>query len=222
MSVIEYEKEGRISIIRFNDPPLNLGNKTTSQMMDRILTDIENDPEVRVVVLANSGKIFAAGSDLKEMSQHLDQGTYVDVKMVAEVRGRVRMSFLPVPTIAALDGSAYGGGFDWALACDMRIARPDVVLSHPEILLGTFPGSGSAFRLTRLIGYGRAFQHMMFAESMSAAQALEWAVLSAIAETGSAFEMAMNWAREIARRSPTATRALKQVMAEMYRPEQPF
>jgi enoyl-CoA hydratase/carnithine racemase len=219
---VEYAKDGPVGVIRLNNPPLNLGTSAGLHRLNEVLAAIERDETVRVVVLCAVGKVFAAGSDMKEMSVHLAQGTYVDVKMAAEVRIRDRLAYLPMPTIAAMDGSAYGGGFDLALSCDMRIVAPHVVLSLPEVTLGSFPGSGSAYRLTRLIGAGRAIQQMLFAEEMPAQRALELGVVNAIAENGSAFDLAMQWARSLAARSPVATRAIKQAVIGIFRPEQPW
>jgi enoyl-CoA hydratase len=219
---IEYEKKGYVSIIRMNNPPLNLGTNAGMRQFDEILTDIENDKNVRAVVLCAAGKVFAAGSEMHEMEVHLNQGTYVDVKMSEEVRMRVRLSYLPVPTIAALDGSAYGAGFDWALSCDMRVAAPNIVLKLPEVTLGSFPGTGDTYRLTRIIGAGRTLEFMLLAEEMSAKQAKEWGIVNAIAEKGTAFDLAMEWANKIASMSPVATRTIKEAVAAVYKPEQPY
>ena len=219
---IEYTKDGYVGIIRLNNPPLNLGTNAGMRQLDRVLTEVEKDPGLRVVVLCAAGRVFAAGSEMKEMEVHLKQGTYADVKMAEEVRARTRIAYLPVPTIAALDGSAYGGGLDLALSCDMRIAAPHVVLCLPEVTLGSFPGTGDTYRLTRMIGSGRAMQFMLFAEQMTAKQAFELGIVNAIAETGTAFDLALGWARKIADKSPVATRAIKEAVAGIFRPEQPY
>ncbi|ANY67422.1 hypothetical protein BBD42_13755 [Paenibacillus sp. BIHB 4019] len=217
---IEFHKEGRIGIIRFNNPPLNLGTNNGLALLEKILADIESDGELRVVVLTHNGKVFSAGSDMNEIQQHLDKDTYVSDKMEGEIRLRTRLSVLPIPTIAALDGSAYGGGFDWALSCDMRVAAPHVVLSLPEVNIGSFPGSGSAYRITRLIGAGRAMQFMLFAKPMTAQEALSLGVVNEIANEGTAYELAYRWAEEIAAKSGSAVRAVKEALTRIYMPEQ--
>lgn len=217
---IVYTREGRIGIVRFNRPPLNISTAAGTQRLEDILTQIENDTELRCVVFCANGKVFAAGSDMNEMQVYLDEGSYVDGKMVTELRVRNRIAYLPMPTIAALDGSAYGGGFDLALACDMRIAAPHIVVSLPEVTLGSFPGSGSAYRITRLMGASRAIQHMLFATPFSAAQALELNLVNAIAQDQSAYELAMQWAQEIAGKSATATRAIKAAVAGIFQADQ--
>ncbi len=138
-TLIDYTFNSGVGVIKMNNPPLNLGNTRSMGQLDAILEKIENDPAVRAVVLCATGKVFAAGSDMKEIATHLKDGSYVDSKMVNELRIRNRIANLPVPTIAAMDGSAYGGGLDLALSCDMRIAAPHIVLSLPEVTLGSFP-----------------------------------------------------------------------------------
>jgi enoyl-CoA hydratase/carnithine racemase len=220
VDTIEYVKDGHVSVVRLNNPPLNISNAEGTRRLEEILSDIEQDPRVRCVVLCAVGKVFAAGSDMREMKTYLDQGTYVDGKMVTELRVRNRIAYLPVPTIAAMDGSAYGGGLDLALSCDMRVVAPHVVLSLPEVTLGSFPGSGSAYRLTRLIGAGRAIQLMLFAEQMTAKQAFDLGVVNAIAMEGTAFDLAMRWARDIAGKSAPATRAIKEAVSGIFRSDQ--
>lgn len=217
---IEFRKNGRIGIVRFNNPPLNLGTNNGLMLLEQILTDIEADQELRAIVLTHSGKIFSAGSDMNEIQEHLEKGTYVSEKMESEIRLRTRLSLLPIPTIAALDGSAYGGGFDWALSCDMRVAAPHVVLSLPEVNIGSFPGSGSAYRITRLIGSGRAMQFMLFAKQMTAQEALNLGVVNEIASEESAYELACRWAEEIAAKSGSAVRAVKEAISRIFVPEQ--
>ncbi len=217
---IEFHKEGRVGILTFNNPPLNLGTNNGLELLERILADIEADQELRAIVLTHAGKVFSAGSDMNEIEEHLQRGTYVSDKMESEIRLRARLSRLPIPTIAALDGSAYGGGFDWALSCDMRVAAPHVVLSLPEVHIGSFPGSGSAYRITRLIGSGRAMQFMLFGKPMTAQEALNLGVINEIAAEGTAYELALRWAEELAAKSGSAVRAVKEAVSRIFAPEQ--
>jgi enoyl-CoA hydratase/carnithine racemase len=219
-SGISFSQQGAIGIIHFNNPPLNLGTNRGLAQLQTIITDIERSDTLRVVILSASGTVFSAGSDMKEIGVHLQHGTYASEKMLAEISLRTRLSLLPVPTIAALDGSAYGGGFDWALSCDMRVAAPHIVLSLPEIDIGSFPGSGSAYRLARLIGTARAMQFILFADKLGARQALEWGVVNQIAEHGSALELAMQWAQTIANKSATGIRAVKAALCGITLPAQ--
>jgi enoyl-CoA hydratase/carnithine racemase len=216
---ISYEKRQYIGIITMDNPPLNLGNATTTQQFYEILDQIEKDPDIRAIILTAKGKVFAAGSDMNEMVVALEEGNYVSKKMVNELKVRNRIEHLKMPTIAAMDGSAYGGGFDMALSCDMRIAAPGIVVSLPEITLGSFPGSGSAYRLTRLIGRGRAIEYMLFAKELTAEEAMALGIINAISE-GSALALALKWAEKIALRSPVATSAIKGAVSDIFEPDQ--
>ncbi|GEM_PF-88048 len=217
---IEFHRIGRVAVIRFNNPPLNLGTNHGLVLLEQILGAIEQDVELHAVILTHNGKVFSAGSDMNEIQVHLDQHTYVSDKMEKEIRLRTRLSMLPIPTIAALDGSAYGGGLDWALSCDMRVAAPHVTLSLPEVNIGSFPGSGSAYRITRLIGAGRAMQFMLFARTMNAQEAKELGVINEIAAEGSAYELALQWGEKLAAKSGTAVRAVKEAVRRIFAPEQ--
>jgi len=217
---ISFSQQGAIGVIHFNNPPLNLGTNRGLEQLEIIITNIERSDSLRVVVLSASGAIFSAGSDMKEIGVHLQRGTYASEKMQAEISLRTRLSLLPVPTIAALDGSAYGGGFDWALSCDMRIAAPHIVMSLPEVDIGSFPGSGSAYRLARLIGTARAMQFILFADKLGARQALDWGVVNQIAEDGSALDLALQWAHTIAGKSATSIRAVKAALSGITLPAQ--
>lgn len=217
---ITFRQQGAVGVIYFDNPPLNLGTNRGLEQLSAILESIEHSDSLRVVVVSASGAVFSAGSDMKEIGVHLKSGTYASDKMAAEISLRTRLSLLPVPTIAALDGSAYGGGFDWALSCDMRVAAPHVVLSLPEIDIGSFPGSGSAYRLARLIGSARAMQFMLFAERMDANQALAWGVVNQIAHAGTALALALQWAETIAGKSASGIRAVKAALNGIHLPAQ--
>ena len=217
---VEYQKENHIGVITLNNPPLNLGCTQVTRAFYDILDDVEKDEELRVCVLAAKGRVYSAGSDMKEMVEHLQSGTYVDLKMTNEIRLRNRIANLPVPTIAAMDGPAYGGGFDMALSCDMRVVAPHVIVSLPEIALGSFPGSGSSYRITRLIGRGRAIEYMLFGKEINAGEGKELGIFNAVAEQETALEFAIKWAKDLAKKSPAALRAVKGSLVEMYAPHQ--
>jgi enoyl-CoA hydratase/carnithine racemase len=119
---------------------------------------------------------------------------------------------MPMPTIAAIDGPALGGGLELALACDLRVLRDGVALGLTESRLGGLAGSG-ALRLTRLIGPSRAKQMLFTGETVSAEQALAWGLVNQVVSAGSALDGARAMAMTIAARGPLSNRLAKELVA---------
>jgi enoyl-CoA hydratase/carnithine racemase len=143
------------------------------------------DATVRVVILTGAGdKAFCAGADLKER-----QGMSEDD--VRALLGEYRSSFgvvdaCPKPVVAAINGVALGGGFELALACDLRVAAPGAVVGLPETSLAIIPGAGGTQRLARLVGPGRAKEFILLARRLSAHEALPLGLVTALANPGEA------------------------------------
>lgn len=151
-----YEKEDGIGIITVNRPKeFNAQNSEMLAELTALLTDIEADDEVRVIIITGSGdKAFIAGSDVKEM---LPETSITIRKFHAANRLLLeKLEKLPKPVIAAINGFALGGGCELAMSCDLRIAAENARLGQPEINLGIIPGAGGTQRLTRLVGMARA------------------------------------------------------------------
>lgn len=151
-----YEKEDGIGIITVNRPKeFNAQNSEMLAELTALLTDIEADDEVGVIIITGSGdKAFIAGSDVKEM---LPETSITIRKFHAANRLLLeKLEKLPKPVIAAINGFALGGGCELAMSCDLRIAAENARLGQPEINLGIIPGAGGTQRLTRLVGMARA------------------------------------------------------------------
>lgn len=217
--LILYEVQDGIAVVRLNNPPHNIFDRAMSSRMEEILTQIESDTDLRVVIFTSVGKTFNAGSDMREILDYIESGTYIDDKMVHELRNRDRIAAIAVPTIAAVDNQVYGGGFEMILSCDMIIAAPDVEFCMATADIGSFPGAGGGPRLVRLIGRSRALEHMYFSRKMTSAQALDWGLVNAIAEGGSALELALEWAGELAKKPGISMRSVKELVLGMTSPD---
>jgi enoyl-CoA hydratase len=151
-----YEKEDGIGIVTINRPAsLNALNGEVYTELYELFQEIENDAEVRVVILTGSGeKAFVAGSDIPEMQPQssLEISGFVEKARMASDR----IYTLSKPVIAAINGYALGGGCELTMCCDLRIASENARFGQPEINLGVIPGAGGTQRLTRLIGLTRA------------------------------------------------------------------
>lgn len=138
--------------------------------------------DVRGLLITGAGqKAFCAGADIKELRQR----PLVDQKRGAELGQAVfaRLDRLPVPSVALVNGYAFGGGAELALACTFRIAAPNAVFGLPEIKLGLIPGYGGTQRLPRLIGAGRALEMILTARSVKADEAERIGLVNAVAES---------------------------------------
>jgi len=168
---------------------------------------------LRVVVLTGAGdKSFCAGADLKERAGMSE----------AEVRAfldGLRRTFRAIETsdavfIAAVNGTAFGGGTELALACDLRLAAPPAELGLTEVKLGIIPGGGGTQRLTRLIGPGRARDLILTGRRVTAAEALALGLVNRVAEAGKLIDEALAVAAQIAANAPIAVAAAKHAIAE--------
>jgi len=202
---------GQITTIRLENPPLNLVTVELTRRLDRVLARIEGDPDVRCVVLTGTGeRAFCAGSDVKEFESL--QGRVGEGKLLLEKAVYRRVARLPVPTIAAMQADALGGGLELALCCDLRVADERAKLGLPEVRLGVMPGSGGTQRLPRIVGIAKAKELILMGEIIGASDALEIGLVNRVARAGHALEEAMAMAETIAERGPLAVREAKQAL----------
>ena len=144
-----------VALITLSNPPLNLVTLDLSAELRETLFKLEQDDEVRVIVLTGSGqRAFCVGSDVKEFPQVWDD--VIGKKLQKENETFNCIEFLEKPVIAAMEGTVCGGGYEMAMACDLRIMSDISKIAQPEINLGVFPGSGGLFRLPRIVGAAKA------------------------------------------------------------------
>lgn len=199
---------GVIVTIRLNNPPLNLISKEVTAALGDALRRIAGLDEVRAVVLAGSGdRAFSAGSDVKEFTSL--RGRVGEGKLIEENAVYNQLADLPVPTVAAIDGNALGGGLELALCCDLRVASRTALLGMPEVRLGVMPGSGGTQRLPRLIGSARAKELILLGEIIDADTALGFGLVNRVVPGGQAEAGARELAETLASRGPVAVREAK-------------
>ncbi len=208
-----------VALVALDNPPLNLVTLEMTRELDALLSRLAVDPAVRVMVLTGSGsRAFCAGSDIKEFLEVAD--AVVPKKLARENAAYSRVAEFPKPTIAALNGIAFGGGLELAACCDLIVAEAGGSIALPEIKLGVFPGSGGTIRVTRRIGEGRAKQLMFFGEPVPVETALAWGLVNRVAPPGAAVETALTMARELAAGPNVALQLCKQSIAMAFdRPE---
>ena len=203
---------GPIAEIGFAAGPLNLVVKPFLRALARALAAVEAQEDVRcLIVHGGAARAFCAGSDIHEFA-HLREDAS-EQKILYEDMVVRRLARLPMPTIAAIDAPALGGGFEVALACDLRICREGVKLGLTESRLGGLAGNGSV-RLARLVGPSRAKELLYTGATIGAEQALAWGLVNRIANGRSALDEARSLAHEIAARGPLSNRLAKTLVDE--------
>lgn len=194
--------EGSIGLITLLRP--EAANAMSVQLLRELsdtLDQINGDPTVRVVLLTGAGeKAFCAGADLKERKGMSDR----QVKQIVQLIGATvaKVETLAQPVIAVLNGVAFGGGLELALACDLRVAAAHVKLGLTETSLGIIPGAGGTQRLPRLIGLGKAKELIYTARRLNAEEAKNYGIVEYVYETHEVMERAQQLALEMAKNAP--------------------
>ena len=203
-------REDGVRVLSIDKPPVNaLGRELVHELI-RTLTDLASDGTARCLVVRSAGAHFCAGADLKER-----QGMSLD-----EVRGFVpklagvcnAVAGLPYPTIAAVRGTAAGGGCELALACDLRILADDARIGLRETALAILPGAGGTQRLSRIAGLARAKRWIFSAKLHGADDALADGVADRVVPAGSLDAAALEEAATIAANGPVAVRLAKRAI----------
>ncbi len=203
--------EDGIAVVTMNNPPLNLVTLEFTRQFNALISKLGTDPAVRVMVLTGAGsKAFCAGSDIKEFPKMMAAGAVVPTKLALENEAYSRVDDFPKPTIAALNGLAYGGGLELAVCCDLVVAEAGNKVALPEIKLGVFPGSGGTIRVTRRVGEARAKEMMFFGEPITVETAKDWGLINRVVPKGEALKTAMELARKLAAQPNVALQMCKQ------------
>jgi len=202
---VRLERNGHIGVITLNRPDeLNALNYDTLERLGDFIEQVRLDTkEIRVVIVKAEGRAFCAGADLKERRTLTEQQVRRNVRKIRDVF--TALERLPQPTIAMINGFAFGGGFELALACDFRYAVAEAKMGLTEVSLGIIPGAGGTQRLSRLIGPSKAKEIILTARRISAVDALELGFVNGVAEdTVQLDALAMGLAAEILANAPLA------------------
>ncbi len=181
MSLIEQHLEGGILTITFNRPEkLNALSTDVLHALSELFTSAKENPEVKAVLLTGKGKAFCAGADISRLAECDAERGYQfacfgqDVFRQLETMGK--------PSLAAINGYAFGGGCELAMAATLRIAATTAQFGQPEVKLGVIPGYGGTQRLARLVGKGRALDLCITGRFINADTALQWGLVSEVVE----------------------------------------
>ena len=162
---VTVEKDGAVGVVTLNRPQaLNALSYALVKDLSLAMQELDQDPEVRAIVVTGGDKVFAAGADIKEMA---DRGPF-DELVQERLAYRDKINRISKPMIAAVTGFALGGGCELAMSCDIVIAAENARFGQPEVNLGIIPGSGGTQRLTHVLGKHRAMELVLTGDMLSA------------------------------------------------------
>nr|WP_217365089.1 MULTISPECIES: enoyl-CoA hydratase-related protein [Brevibacillus] len=202
---VRFERDGHVAIITLNRPDeLNALNYATLERLGDLIEQVRLDSkDIRVLLIKGEGRAFCAGADLKERRTLNEQQVRRNVRKIRDVF--TALERLPQPTIALINGFAFGGGFELALACDFRYAVEEAKMGLTEVSLGIIPGAGGTQRLSRLISPAKAKELILTARRIQANEACRLGILNGVAQDGEQLlELAMGLAQEILGNAPLA------------------
>jgi enoyl-CoA hydratase / 3-hydroxyacyl-CoA dehydrogenase len=205
---IQLEERHGVAIVWLNRPP-------TNPISPQVVADLseawsELDGQKRAVVIASSSPFaFSAGADIRAFQQ--ESGESHDDLVETGHRLMRSMERSSTVTVAAVNGVAFGGGCELAMACDFRVAARSATFGQPEIKLGIMPGLGGTQRLPRLVGGGKALEMNLTCEPISAEEALRIRLVNQLVPDHELFDAALSWARKLSHQAPLAIERIKTV-----------
>ncbi len=207
-------KQKYLAIITINHSPVNSWNWPTMQDFEKALDTVENDQDMRVVIITGAGeKCFSAGFDVS------DEGNSHKTSPKARELWR-RIDRFPKPVIAAINGYALGGGLELAMCCQFRIMvdAPQAMVGLTELNLGIIPGWGGTQRLPLLVGKAKALDMILFSRKLNATEALEAGLANQISAPGQLMDDALAFAEKLAKKPPVAVSSvLRSIAAGAYK-----
>jgi len=200
----------RVAVVTINRPDKrNALNQATRDEILKVFDDL-SAAEARVVVVTGAGeKAFIAGADISEFEGRtaLSQRDVMKLRRIFDA-----VEEFPKPVIAMINGFCLGGGLEFAMACDIRVASDSAKLGQPEINLGIIPGGGGTQRLTRLVGEGKAMELILTGDLIDAAEAKVLGLVNDVVPAAQLRERVMGIAAKMAEKSPIALRMAKEAV----------
>lgn len=199
---IRYEKQGHIATLTLNRPPANSVNLAMLSDIEKALDDAGQDKEVRVLIMTGAGeKGFSAGFDVGDVANAHITGP----------KGQelwTRIDRFPKPVIAAINGYAFGGGCELAMASTFRVMQEGAKIGLTELNLGIIPGWGGTQRMPRILGKGKALDLILFSKRLTAQEALGIGLVDRVSAEGALMSDVIEMAEFLAQRPPIAVEAV--------------
>ncbi len=206
-------RDGFVATIQLNrSKALNALNTELMTELVECLESLDQDADVRAIVLTGSERAFAAGADIKEMAD----ATAIEMLSRDQFARWDRIRKIKKPLVAAVSGFVLGGGCELMMHCDIIIASETARIGQPEILIGVIPGAGGTQRLTRAVGKGLAMEMILTGRQITAEEALKAGLIQKVVPVEFYLEEAQRLAREISERPPIAVRLAKEAILKSF------
>jgi enoyl-CoA hydratase len=217
--MVDYEVKGRVAVLTLNRPEArNAINGDVANAMEAAIDRLEDDPEIWVSILTHNGPVFCAGADLKAISA--GKGGELGTKK-GGFGGIVRRARTK-PVIAAIEGPAFAGGCEIALACDLIVASSEAKFGVPEVKRSLVAAAGALFRLPRALPRNIALEMLMTGDPITAERAAHFGLVNEIVEPGQALSGALALADRIAANAPLAVRESRTIALESLEQDENF
>jgi enoyl-CoA hydratase len=208
------EDHGRVAVLTFDRPPrYTMDLKSMTELADLLDELAGQSDAISVVMLTGANGYFIAHADLDDLAIYA-RGERPEGDPAAWQRALTQLENMPQPTVAAVDGQAWGGGCETALACTMRLASTRAHMGQPEVSVGIIPGAGGTQRLPRLVGQAKGAELCLSGRIVSADEALQIGLVNEVLPEAGFIAAAVSWCERITRHSPTAVFAAKQAVVE--------
>lgn len=211
--LVEPRYEQHIALVQLNRPKeLNALHLELMAEVRDALKSLDQDPEVRAIILTGNERAFAAGADIKQMAGK----NAIDMLLIDQFSTWDTIKKIKKPIIAAVSGFALGGGNELVMHCDMVIASETAMFGQPEIKIGVMPGAGGTQRLTRNVGKVNAMEMVLTGKFITAQRAYELGLVNRVVPVELYLEEAVKLAREVAQLSPIAVKLAKEAVLKAY------
>ncbi|MGI8607636.1 MAG: enoyl-CoA hydratase/isomerase family protein [Candidatus Dormibacteria bacterium] len=212
MEFVRYEPDGAVAVLTIAHPPANALSNQVLAEIGQALDEAAADQSVRCLIFTGEGdRFFIAGADIKEFLQTPDGQVSDRTARGQEIT--LRLERLPKVVIMAVNGYCFGGGCELAMAGDIRIAAENAQFGQPEIKLGIIPGFGGTQRFPRLIGRSNAMELLFSGDSIDAATALAFGLVSRVVPAAELMDEARRTAGKLSTAAPLAVAAIKRAVS---------
>src|SRR5215471_13951947 len=200
--LVSLTRDGEIGVITVNNPPVNALSPGVPEGIAAAVEQIQNDDSIKGGVLIGAGRTFIAGADIKEFGKITSGQRKRDLNFLEVIKA---IEDCPKPMVAAIHGTAFGGGLETAMGFHYRVAAPSAQVGQPEVKLGIIPGAAGTQRLPRLAGVAKALEMCAFGEPVGAREAHDLGIADAVIE-GDLLTAAIAFAREVSGKRSQKTR----------------
>lgn len=211
MEFLSWKIDEGVAIATISRPPANALSRQLIQEVNELLTAVEHDDSVRVIVLHGEGKFFSAGADIKEFTSVTSGSEFAQLAKNGQIVFE-RLETFPKPIIAAIHGAALGGGLELAMGCHIRFVTEKAKLGLPELSLGIIPGFAGTQRLPRYVGMAKAAEMMFTSEPISGTEAVQWGLANKAFADEDLLLSTIAFAKKVAKKSPIALKAAIDVL----------